>query len=156
MMKKAVFPGSFDPLTIGHYDILMRALPLFDEVVVAIGENSQKKYSFPLKKRVALIEKAFANSEHSGRLKVQTYSSLTVKFCDRIGAKYIIRGVRTAIDFDYEKNIAQMNTTLYPDVETLLFIAQPQYSHISSTLVREVLKHGGDVSPFLPPSMLPL
>ncbi|MEZ4884253.1 MAG: pantetheine-phosphate adenylyltransferase [Chitinophagales bacterium] len=147
MSKIAVFPGSFDPITKGHLDILQRAVPLFDEVIVAIGINSQKKYLFSLEQRLAFIEATF---EDEPKVKTATYEGLTVEFCKNIGAKYLVRGLRSNLDFEYEKPIAQLNNDLYPDMETIFLISQPQYGHISSTIIREIYKNDGDISQFLP------
>ncbi len=146
-MRKAVFPGSFDPITLGHVDIIRRGLPLFDELVVAIGVNSAKKYHFSLEKRLEFISSIFENDD---KLHVQTYEGLTVDYCRSINAGFILRGIRSSSDFEFERNIAQLNSTLNGGVESVFLISAPQFSHISSTIVREILKYGGDVSDFLP------
>ncbi|MBR9921704.1 MAG: pantetheine-phosphate adenylyltransferase [Bacteroidetes bacterium] len=146
-MKIAVFPGSFDPITIGHVDIVKRALPLFDKIVVAIGVNSQKKYLFPLQQRLDWLETVFADED---RVEVAHFEGLTAHYCGRIGARYLLRGLRNASDFDYEKTISQLNQIVGGGIETIFLISQPAYSHISSTIVREIIKGGGDASPFLP------
>jgi pantetheine-phosphate adenylyltransferase len=145
--KIAVFPGSFDPITIGHVDIVMRALPLFDKIVVAIGNNSTKKYSFSFEQRMNWIKAVFKNEE---KVEVSEFQGLTVNFAKKIGAKYLIRGIRTAADFDYEKTIAQLNKSMSPDLETICIISAPELSHISSTIVREIVINGGDARLFLP------
>jgi pantetheine-phosphate adenylyltransferase len=145
--KIAVFPGSFDPITIGHVDIVMRALPLFDKIVVAIGNNSTKKYSFSFEQRMNWIKAVFKNEE---KVEVSEFQGLTVSFAKKIGAKYLIRGIRTAADFDYEKTIAQLNKSMSPDLETICIISAPELSHISSTIVREIVINGGDARLFLP------
>lgn len=150
MLKKAVFAGSFDPITIGHSDIIQRALPLFDHIVIAIGTNSQKKYYFDLAQRLSFIETAFANEPS---IEIATYTGLTVQFCRQIGANYLLRGLRTAADFEFERTIAQLNKQLAPNIETIFWCSLPQYSHISSTIVREVLANGGDISEFVPPAL---
>ena len=147
MRKIAVFPGSFDPITTGHFDLVVRALPLFDEIVVAIGINSQKKYLFPLEQRKEWITKVF---EDFPQVKVDTFDGLTAHYCQQIGAQYLLRGLRNASDFDYEKTISQLNQIVGGGLETVFLISQPAYSHISSTIVREIIKGGGDASPFLP------
>ncbi|KAA3636225.1 MAG: pantetheine-phosphate adenylyltransferase [Bacteroidetes bacterium] len=147
MKKIAVFPGSFDPITIGHYDLIKRALPLFDEIVVAVGINSQKKTLFSLEQRMAWLEEVFSEYDN---VKVDYFEKLTVDFCNKIGARYLIRGLRNASDFDYEKTISQLNNILGQGLETIFLISKPEYSHISSTIVREIIKGGGDASPFLP------
>ncbi|OWY20977.1 pantetheine-phosphate adenylyltransferase [Sphingobacteriales bacterium UPWRP_1] len=153
MEKIAVFPGSFDPITIGHTDIITRALPLFDKIVVAIGKNSQKKYLFSLEERLQFIQEVF---EEQPRVTVAAYEGLTITFCQQIKANYLLRGVRSAPDFEFERNIAQLNQTLAPDIETVLFICRPQYSHISSTIVREIIIHKGNVKSFVPKPVLTL
>jgi pantetheine-phosphate adenylyltransferase len=147
MKKIAVFPGSFDPLTIGHVDVVERALPLFDELIIAIGVNTQKKYLFPLEQRIAWIEKVF--SAHP-KVSVEHYNGLTINYCKKRGANYILRGIRSAADFDYEKTIAHLNSTMAPEVETLLILAKPALSSVSSTIVREIIIGEGDISKFIP------
>jgi len=147
MSKIAVFPGSFDPITIGHFDLVKRAIPIFDKIIVAVGLNSQKKYLFPLEQRLNWIEEAFADEP---KVTVDSFENLTAHYCNKVGAKYLLRGLRNASDFDYEKTISQMNNIVGDGIETIFLISQPNYSHISSTIVREIIKHGGDVSPFLP------
>jgi len=147
MQKIAVLPGSFDPITIGHSEIVERALPLFDKIIVAIGVNSSKKYVFSLEQRLAWLEMVF---EDMPTVEVQHFTGLTAHFCEKVGAKYLIRGLRTASDFDYERIISQLNFTVGHGLETVFFISEPKYSHISSTIVREIIRGGGDVSPFIP------
>lgn len=146
-MRIAVFPGSFDPLTIGHTDIIGRGLPLFDRIVVAIGVNSQKKYLFDLNTRLQYIEKVY---QHEPRITAMQYEGLTVDFCRKIGASFLLRGIRSSIDFEYERTIAQLNQTLAPEIETIFLASMPQYSHVSSSIVREILTHRGDASALLP------
>jgi len=122
MNRIAIFPGSFDPFTIGHQDIIERALPLFDKIVVAIGENSQKKKMFSLEKRISFIQKTFATQS---KVQVKTYSGLTVDFCEQMGANYILRGIRNAKDLDFEQSIAQMNMALNPKIETVFLVNTP-------------------------------
>lgn len=149
--KIAVMPGSYDPITIGHYEIVKKALPLFDKIIVAIGVNSQKKYVFSLEQRLEWLEMVF---QEMPTVEVRYYKNLTAKFCQEVGAEYMIRGLRNAADFDYERIISQLNFTLGKGLdttlETVFFISEPQYSHISSTIVREIIRGGGDVSPFVP------
>ena len=145
--KVALFPGSFDPLTIGHASIVARGLALVDEVIVAIGVNSQKVSYFSLEQRLQSIQKVFA---HEPRVKVVSYSGLTISFCKSIGAQFILRGLRTSADFEFERTIAQMNKDLDPAIETLFLLTNPELSHINSTVVREVLRNGGDASKFVP------
>jgi pantetheine-phosphate adenylyltransferase len=146
-MKIAVFPGSFDPITIGHEDLVRRALPLFDQIIVAIGVNSSKKYLFSLEQRLEWIRSVFADEP---KVVVAHFEGLTANFCKETNSRFLLRGLRNASDFDYEKTISQINTIIGDGVETLFLISQPTYSHISSTIVREVIKGGGDVSSFLP------
>ena len=146
-MKTALFPGSFDPITLGHTDIINRLLPLFDKVIIGLGENSKKNYLFTTDKRKSWIEKIYSNNP---KVEVQIYDNLTIHFCQEIGAGYLIRGLRNASDFDYEKNIAQLNSAMASDVESIFIIAKPELSHISSTIVREIISFKGDVNNFLP------
>jgi len=146
-MKVAVFPGSFDPITIGHVEVVKRAIPLFDKIIIAVGVNSQKKYLFTLEERMQQITDVFINDD---KVVVDKHEGLTVNYCIKKNAKFLLRGLRNAADFDYEKQLSQMNHIIGDGVETVFLISHPQYSHISSTLVREVIKGGGDASPFLP------
>lgn len=146
-MKIAVFPGSFDPITAGHVDLVKRAIPLFDQIVVAVGHNTQKRYLFPLAQRVRWLEDVFAGQPS---VSVTHFEGLTAHFCQEIGAQYLLRGLRNASDFDYEKTISQLNGIVGQGLETIFLISQPAFSHISSTIVREIIKGGGDASPFLP------
>jgi pantetheine-phosphate adenylyltransferase len=146
-MKIAVFPGSFDPITVGHVDLVHRALPLFDQVIVAVGVNSTKKYLFSLEQRMEWLSAVFADNP---KVKVDRFENLTAHYCKRIGARYLLRGLRNASDFDYEKTISQINHIVGDGIETVFFIAQPEYSHISSTIVREIITGGGDATPFIP------
>lgn len=152
MSKIAIFPGSFDPITIGHVDIVQRALPLFDELIVAIGVNSNKKYLFTLEQRMEWIRDVFRTEP---KVRVAAYEGLTVHFCREMNAGYILRGIRSAADFDYEKTIAHLNSAMTPDVETLLILARPELSAISSTIVREIITHRGDIHQFLPEAVDP-
>ena len=146
-MKIALFPGSFDPITIAHVDILKRALPLFDKIVVGIGLNSSKQGFLSAEKRKEIVETVFKGINS---VEVQTYEGLTVDFCKKIGANFMVRGVRSVSDFEYEKAIAQINQTMMPQMETIILLSKPEYSAISSTIVRDILRHHGDVTPFLP------
>lgn len=152
MMKTALFPGSFDPITIAHVDILTRALPLFDRIIIGIGLNSAKQNFLTAKQREEMVATVFA--AHPG-VEVQLYEGLTVDFCRKIQAGYMIRGIRSAADFEYERAIAQINQTMMPDVETILLLSKPEYSAISSTIVRDILRNKGNVSPFVPKAVLP-
>jgi pantetheine-phosphate adenylyltransferase len=146
-MKIALFPGSFDPVTKAHVDILKRALPLFDKVVIGIGLNSTKPAYLNLEKRKEILRAVFADEP---KVEVQTYEGLTVEFCKKIDAKYMIRGIRTVSDFEYEKAIAQMNHALAPDIESIFIVSKPGYSSISSTIVRDIMRNNGDISQFIP------
>nr|MBC7612890.1 pantetheine-phosphate adenylyltransferase [Pseudopedobacter sp.] len=151
-MKKALFPGSFDPITKAHVDILKRSMPLFDKVYVGIGVNSTKQSLLSVDKRLEMISAVF---EGEDKLEMVTYEGLTVNFCKKIGALYMIRGIRTVSDFEYEKAIAQMNHALIPEIESIFILSKPGYSSISSTIVRDILRYGGDVSQFVPPAAIP-
>ena len=147
MKKIAVFPGSFDPITIGHVELVKRAIPLFDEIIVAVGINSQKKYLFSLETRMKWLEDVFSDED---KVNVGSFTGLTAHFCQEVHARYLLRGLRNASDFDYEKTISQLNNIVGSGLETIFFISRPEYSHISSTIVREIIKGNGDASPFLP------
>jgi pantetheine-phosphate adenylyltransferase len=147
MIKKAIFPGSFDPLTKGHEAIVKRALPLFDEIVVAVGENSSKKYMYSLEQRIEWIKQTFANEPKITHL---TYQGLTVDFCKKVNAQYILRGIRSAADFEFEREIAQMNKAMAPEIETIFIISSLELSAVTSTIIRDIIKNGGDVSAFVP------
>jgi pantetheine-phosphate adenylyltransferase len=147
MTRIAVFPGSFDPITKGHESIVQRALPLFDSIIVAIGANSTKTSMFPLEKRKQWLEQTFAANH---KIKIVDYSSLTVDLCRKHGANYIIRGLRSVTDYEYESNIAKMNRMMDPKIETIFMLSLPEFSGIHSTIIREIIKHGGDVSQFIP------
>lgn len=146
-MKIAVFPGSFDPITVGHVDLVRRALPLFDRIIVAVGVNTTKKYLFPLEQRLEWLRQVFAADE---QIQVDHFEKLTAHYCQRIGARYLLRGLRNAADFDYEKTISQLNHIVGGGIETVFLISQPEFSHISSTIVREIIVGGGDATPFIP------
>lgn len=146
-MKIAVFPGSFDPITIGHVDLVKRAMPLFDKIVVAVGINSKKQYLFPLEQRLTWLKEVFSSMPE---VEVDSFQGLTVHYCNKIGARYLLRGLRNASDFDYEKTISQLNHIVGKKIETLFLISHPEFSHISSTIVREIITGDGDASPFLP------
>ncbi len=149
-MKIAVFPGSFDPITTGHVALIKRAIPLFDEVVVAIGINSQKKYLFTIEQRLAWLKEVFADEP---KVRVDSFERLTAHYCQRIGARYLVRGLRNASDFDYEKTISQLNAMIGDGLETVFLISEPQYSHVSSTIVREIIKGGADATGLVPPQV---
>ena len=146
-MKTAVFAGSFDPITKGHEDIVLQAMPLFDEIIIAIGVNIDKKYAVPLEKRIKWIENTFAEYP---KVKVVSYQGLTVEFCKKMNAGFIIRGLRNTTDFEYESIIAEANKKLNPDVETVFFLANPNLRCVSSSVVRDIIKNGGDLTAFIP------
>lgn len=145
-MRKAIFPGSFDPITMGHVDVIQRSLPLFDELVIAIGVNSNKKYMFSLEERMNFIEKTFTDED---KIKVVSYEGLTVNFCNEIGAKFILRGLRNPADFEFEKAITHVNRTL-SDIETVFLLTSSETAFISSSIVREVMQFEGDYSTMVP------
>ncbi len=149
-MQTAVFPGSFDPVTIGHVDLVRRALPLFDKIVVAIGVNASKKYYFSLDQRLAWLRLVF---EEEPKVEVAFYEGLTANFCRSIGARYLLRGLRNATDFDYEKTISRLNASLCEELDTVFLVSKPEYSHISSSVVRELIQVGADLSKVLPPAV---
>jgi pantetheine-phosphate adenylyltransferase len=148
-MKRALFPGSFDPLTLGHYDIIKRGVTLFDEVIVAIGLNADKKYMFSLEERKQFIEDAFTDEP---RIKVVTYEGLTVEFCKEIGVGFILRGLRNPADFEFEKAIAHTNRKL-TEIETVFLLTAAKTSFISSSIVRDVIRNNGDYTKFVPNSV---
>ncbi len=145
----ALFPGTFDPFTIGHDSLVRRALELVDEIVIAIGVNEAKKPFFSLEKRIDMIRELYKDES---RVRVESYDSLTIEFAKKIDARYILRGIRSVNDFEYEKTIADMNRTI-SGIETFVLFTEPEYTHISSTLVRELLKYGHDVQQFIPKGM---
>lgn len=150
-MKIALFPGSFDPITIAHVDILKRSLPLFDKIVVGIGLNSSKQSFLSAEKREEIVKSIFMNDSN---VEVQLYQGLTIDFCKKINATYMVRGIRSASDFEYERAIAQINKSMMPEVETIILLSRPEYSAISSTIVRDILRNNGDVSQFVPKEAL--
>lgn len=148
-MKRALFPGSFDPLTLGHVDIIKRGIPLFDEIIVAIGVNSDKKYMFSLEERKHFIEETFKDEP---KVKVTTYKGLTVDYCNEIDAGFILRGLRNPADFEFEKAIAHTNRTLQ-NIETVFLLTSANTSFISSSIVREVIRYNGDYTKLVPDSV---
>jgi pantetheine-phosphate adenylyltransferase len=147
MSNIAIFPGSFDPLTKGHENIVRRALPLFDKIIVAVGQNAGKKNLFSLEQRVDFITKTFADRP---KITIETYDGLTVDFCKKHNANFLLRGLRNATDFEFERDIAFFNKDLSPNLETVFILTDPEFSHVSSSVVREVLRYGGNVEKFLP------
>lgn len=149
MKRKAIFPGTFDPYTIGHHSLVKRSLRLVDEIVIAIGVNDAKKSYFPLEKRIEMIRSLYKDEN---RITVVSYNCLTVDFATENGANFIVRGIRSVNDFEYEKTIADMNRKI-SGVETFILFTEPELTHVSSTIVRELLKFGHDVSQFIPEGM---
>lgn len=149
MIKKriALFPGSFDPFTRGHESIVLRGLSLFDEIMIAIGANALKDGYFSLENRERMIRDVFRDFPN---ISVTHYNGLTVDFAKKIGAKFLLRGIRTAADFEYERAIAQMNKAMHPEIDSVLLLTSPEHTPINSTIVRDVLRNGGDASPFIP------
>ena len=150
-MRIAVFPGSFDPITLGHEDVVRRAAPLFDQIIVAVGVNSTKKSRFSNEERLAMLESVFADLPS---VKVQSFSGLTADFCKEVEAGWLLRGVRNSSDFEYECTIAQMTKKLSTNLETIVLFTKEEYSSISSTVVREIIANGVDVSSFVPSASL--
>jgi pantetheine-phosphate adenylyltransferase len=150
MKKIAVFPGSFDPFTIGHEAIARRALNLFDEIIIAVGANALKKNFYPLATRKEMIKRVFKGEP---RIIIDHYEGLTVEYCIKHNAGYLIRGLRTAADFEFERAIAQVNRVMAPNVESVFLLTVPEHSHINSSIVRDIIRNGGDASRFVPSSV---
>lgn len=146
-MKIAVFPGSFDPITMGHVDIISRGVPLFDKIVVAVGRNANKKYMFSLEQRLNWIQETFKDQP---KIETDTYTGLTVDYCKKIGAGFILRGLRNPADFEFEKAIAQTNRKLDSKLETVFLITSSGFSSTSSSIVRDIMSHNGDYTQFVP------
>jgi pantetheine-phosphate adenylyltransferase len=147
MDKVAVFPGSFDPFTIGHHNLVTKALPLFDRIIIAVGKNTTKTPVFEESKRINALKGLY---QKESRIEIVTFSGLTVELCKAHKASFIIRGLRNGTDFDYEKAIAHMNKSMVAEIETIFLLTEPAYENISSTIVREIYKSGGDISAYLP------
>ena len=145
-MKKAVFPGSFDPITLGHIDIVKRGMKIFDEIIIAIGDNTDKKYMFSKEKRVEFVEKTFSNYD---KIKIDSYGGLTADFCKKNNAEFMIRGLRNPSDFEFEKSIALTNREM-TGIETIFFLTSPKNSFISSSIVRDLIRNKGDYKLFIP------
>ena len=152
-MKKAVFPGSFDPITIGHESVIRRALGIFDEIVVAIGVNANKHYMFDLEQRKMLIEAVFADEP---RIVVDQFSGLTVDYCNEVNADYILRGLRTSADFEFERSIGQVNKMLENGLETVFMLTDTAHTPINSSIIRDIIRNNGDVSEFVPKQIISL
>ena len=148
-MRKAIFPGSFDPITLGHYDIIKRSIPLFDEIIVAIGVNAEKKYMFSLEDRKRFIEEAFL---HEPKVRVVTYEGLTIDLCKKEKAEFILRGLRNPADFEFEKAIAHTNRRL-SKIEAVFLLTAAKTSYISSSIVRDVIRNGGEYEMLVPDSV---
>jgi pantetheine-phosphate adenylyltransferase len=146
-MRICLFPGTFDPLTLGHVDIINRALPLFDKIIVGIGMNTAKEPMFTGEQRLQWIREIYKDEE---RVEGAVYEGLTVDFCKKIGANFILRGIRYVSDFEYEKTIADANRTLDRSIETIFLTGEPKYTSVASTIVRDIIRNGGDASHFLP------
>ena len=147
MERVAVFPGSFDPVTRGHESVIRRALPLFDRIIIAIGENAEKKSYFPLEQRLEWLKQIFGKEKRIG---IEVYAGLTVDFCLKRDAQFILRGLRTSSDFEFERGIGQMNRMMVPGIETIFLLCTPEYSSVSSSIVRDIIRNGGDVAQFVP------
>ena len=147
MSRIAIFPGSFDPFHIGHESIVRRALPLYDKIVIMIGYNANKDSFFPIEKRLRWINQVFKNEM---KVEVKVHDGLTVDFCKEVGAAYILRGLRTSADFEYERAIAQINKQMHPEIETIFILTLPEHTMINATIIRDIVFHGGDASQFLP------
>lgn len=145
--KIAVFPGSFDPITVGHESIIRRAIPLFDKIIVVVGVNADKKSLFSLEQRIVWLQETFSDCP---TIEIASHSGLTVDFCKQVGAKYILRGLRTSADFEFERSIGQTNKSLIPEIDTVFMLTIPEHTFINSSIVRDVFRNGGDVSNFIP------
>jgi len=150
MNKIAVFPGSFDPFTVGHEALVKRALPLFDKVIIAVGENAEKKNLFSIEMRLRMISRVF---EGENRVEITRFNGLTVDFCRSHNARYIIRGLRTAADFEYERAMGHMNWKMAPEIDTIFLLTSTEHTPVNSTIVREIIRYGGDASMFVPSSI---
>ena len=149
MKKIAVFPGSFDPITIGHESIIRRAFSLFDEIIVAVGCNINKKSFFSLELRQKWINQVFENDQN---VSVDNYNGLTVDYCKKVNARFILRGLRTSSDFEYERATNQINMVMHPEIEVIFLLSKPEFTPVNSSIVRDIIRYGGDASRFLPDS----
>lgn len=147
MERIAIFPGSFDPFTIGHESIVRRAVPMFDKIYIMIGYNANKKSFFPIEKRMKWINQVFKDDP---KVEVRVHEGLTVDFCKEVNAHYILRGIRTSSDFEYERAIAQVNKKMHPEIESVFLLTLPEHTPINASIIRDIVMHGGDASMFLP------
>ncbi|WP_340113436.1 pantetheine-phosphate adenylyltransferase [Maribellus mangrovi] len=147
MDKIAIFPGSFDPFTIGHESIVRRAVPMFDKIYIMIGNNANKQSFFTVEKRMKWINQVFKNED---KVEVRVHEGLTVDFCKEVKARYILRGIRTSSDFEYERAIAQVNKKMHPEIESVFLLTLPEHTPINASIIRDIVSHGGDASMFLP------
>ena len=147
MDKIAIFPGSFDPFTVGHENIVRRSINLFDKIIVAVGVHSGKQPLMSSKARVDMINEVFRNDE---KVHCESFEGLTVDFCRKVNARYMLRGIRTAADFEYERAMAQINKKMLPEVESIILLTSPEHTPVNSTIIRDIIRNGGDASQFLP------
>ncbi len=150
-MRIAVFPGSFDPITIGHESIIKRAVPMFDKIIVAIGKNADKKNYYPIEKRIEWIKLVFRDYPS---VEFAEYSGLTIDFCKKVNAQFLLRGLRTSADFEFERKVGQINKQLYPEIETIFLLSLPEHTSLSSSIIREIESIGGDASQFVPQGVI--
>lgn len=147
MSRVALFPGSFDPITKGHESIVLRALPIFDKIIIAVGRNAEKQGYFPIEKRLEWLRRVFSNYP---AIEIIEYDGLTVELCRKLDVKYILRGLRTSADFEFERSIGQMNKKMMPELETVFMLTIPEHTAINSSIVRDIIRNGGDASQFVP------
>jgi pantetheine-phosphate adenylyltransferase len=147
MERIAVFPGSFDPITRGHESVILRAVPLFDKIIVAVGINAEKKSYFTLEQRLEWLKEVFRNEPG---ISIMQYEGLTIDFCREVKAKFLLRGLRTSADFEFERSIGQINKQMEPDIETIFLLTAPEYTALTSSIVRDIVRNGGDPAPFVP------
>lgn len=151
MERICLFPGTFDPLTLGHVDIINRSINLFDKIVVGVGSNANKTPMFTAEQRLEWIAQIY---KHTNKVVGAVYDGLTIDYCKKIGANFILRGIRYVSDFEYEKTIADANRTMDPSIETIFLTGEPKYTSVASTIVRDIIRNGGDASPFLPQAVM--
>ncbi len=150
MQRTAVFPGSFDPITRGHENVIIRSIPLFERIIIGIGDNAEKRSMFPIEQRLSWIRETFKDYP---TVTAEVYRGLTVDFCRKVDSAFIIRGLRTAADFEFERSIGQVNRKLLPGIETIFILSLPEYTALNSSIVRDIIRHGGDPSSFIPESL---